>query len=87
MMGKSKVNVAVALLLCTASATAWAQQPPSGAVGADVSGSPQPVEEIVVTSQRREQSILKVPVAVTAVTGAALKQEISERVGRGRGGG
>jgi len=73
MMGKSKVNVAVALLLCTASATAWAQQPPSGAVAADAAGSPQPIEEIVVTSQRREQSILKVPVAVTAVTGAALE--------------
>ena len=55
MMGKSKINVAVALLLCTASATAWAQQPSSGAVGAEASGSPQPVEEIVVTSQRRDR--------------------------------
>jgi len=58
---------ALALLLCSASSAAIAQ-----ATQAQPAADSGQVQELVVTAQRREQSILKVPVAVTAVTGAAL---------------
>ena len=66
-MMRFTAGAAAALLLCSASSAAIAQAiqtQPGAASGA--------VQEVVVTAQRREQSILKVPVAVTAVTGPAL---------------
>jgi outer membrane receptor protein involved in Fe transport len=66
----SRRTSACTAFLCSVSSfaladTAYAQSAP--AAGANVS-----VQEVVVTAQRREQSILKVPVAVTAVSGDAL---------------
>ena len=64
---------AVAVLLCSVSTAALAQT--SAAPSASPTASAPAVStvgEIVVTAQRREQSILKVPIAVTAVSGAAL---------------
>ena len=60
------VRVATLLLLCSASTPALAQ----AASAAPPSDS---VQEVVVTAQRREQSILQVPVAVTALTSRSLE--------------
>ena len=61
---------AIPFLMCCVSAPALAQAT-SGAPAA--SGASSTVQEIVVTAQRREQSILKVPVAVTALPAAELQ--------------
>lgn len=60
---------AILILLCSTASPAWAQ----GAAGAPVSAGVETLQDVVVTAQRREQSILKVPLAVTAVTGRALE--------------
>ena len=67
-MTRLTVGAAMALLLSSASSAAIAQATQAGpAAASDL------VQELVVTAQRREQSILKVPVAVTAVSGPALE--------------
>jgi len=58
------VRSAIPFLMCCASVPALAQA---------TSAAPSTVQEIVVTAQRREQSILKVPVAVTALPAATLE--------------
>lgn len=62
-----RTRAGLAALLCSAALPALAH---AASEQADPSVS---VQEIVVTAQRREQSILKVPVAVTAVAGDALE--------------
>jgi iron complex outermembrane recepter protein len=70
-----KARAALVFLLCSASSPVLAQAagaaPALSTAGAASGGDT--VQEVVVTAQRREQSILKVPVAVTAVTGNALQ--------------
>jgi outer membrane receptor protein involved in Fe transport len=44
----------------------------SGAAGQDVSGSAQPIEEIVVTAQKRVERLQDVPTSVTAIPGDKL---------------
>jgi iron complex outermembrane receptor protein len=61
--------IALGLMSSTCLATARAADAPRAAAA---SGGESTVQEIVVTAQRREQSILKVPVAVTALAGDAL---------------
>ena len=58
---------AIPFLMCCVSAPALAEATNGPAAG------PSTVQEIVVTAQRREQSILKVPVAVTALPAATLE--------------
>jgi iron complex outermembrane receptor protein len=58
---------AVSALALTA-ATGTAAQTQSTAAG-----KPQEVQEVVVTAQKREERLVNVPVAITAVTGATLK--------------
>jgi outer membrane receptor protein involved in Fe transport len=60
----------VVALMGSASFPALAQT--AAAPAGPTANSSTSVQELVVTAQRREQSILKVPVAVTAVTGDAL---------------
>ena len=56
----------IAMLVCT---PAFAQQTP-----AQVSATPgQTLEEIIVTSQRREQNVQNVPIAVSAFTTETLR--------------
>jgi iron complex outermembrane recepter protein len=68
-------RLAVLVLLCSASSPVLAQSssPGPGPVAPPANSAGVAVQEVVVTAQRREQSILKVPVAVTAVTGATLE--------------
>ena len=61
-----QVRVATVLLLSSASTPALAQ-------AASAPPSTDAVQEVVVTAQRREQSILQVPVAVTALTSRSLE--------------
>ena len=64
-------KASILILLCSAASPELAQAAGSApeSSGADVT------QEVVVTAQRREQSILKVPLAVTAVTGRALESK------------
>ena len=67
-------SVAVVTLVAGASPTAFAadaKDAPAGAAAQPASDTG--VGEIVVRAQRVEQSLQKVPVAVTPVTGAALE--------------
>ena len=67
----------MAVLSVALAAPAWAQATSAAAgPGADGSG----LEEIVVTARRVEEKELKVPVAITAVTPAALAQRNVEQV-------
>ena len=65
----AKWKTAILLLLSSAATPALAQ------ATAAAPGATESTQEIVVTAQRREQSILKVPLAVTAVTGHALENK------------
>ncbi|HEX4742178.1 MAG TPA: TonB-dependent receptor [Caulobacteraceae bacterium] len=70
------VGAVAAILLGSASTHALAQaaSAPVGAVSSAPAADPSvQVSEVVVTAQRREQSILSVPIAVTAASGAALE--------------
>jgi len=65
---------------CAASALAmtWALGAATSVHAADTAATAAPageVGEVVVTAQRREQSLMKVPVAVTALNGDALAQK------------
>src|SRR5216684_4818939 len=65
----------VAILAWVAAATPYAQAPPS-ARPADASQArsqaKQGIEEIIVTAQKREESIQKVPISLTAIEGENL---------------
>ncbi len=61
----------ILILLSSASSPVLAQ----AAAPVTAAGEPEIAQEVVVTAQRREQSILKVPLAVTAVTGRALENK------------
>lgn len=65
----------ISLFLATAAIPALlASALPVAALAADAGGqSPAEVGEVIVTAQRREQKLIDVPVAVTAVSGTALK--------------
>jgi len=67
------VNRIKALLLC---ATCLTLAPTTAALAAaDAAADPSAtLEEVVVTAQKREQNLQKVPLSVTAVTAATLKQ-------------
>ena len=69
----TKFNARTGLLVCTAMATTFlmsgAANAQTAAPAADNNGG---LEEIIVTAQKREQSLQDVPIAVTAVTKDAL---------------
>src|SRR2546427_7066418 len=65
---RSKISYAVAAILGGASLGAAAAEP---AAGTTEGGA---LEEIIVTAQKREQSIQDVPISMQALTGQALQQ-------------
>jgi iron complex outermembrane receptor protein len=66
-MKKLTSAVTVGLALSVGSGTAWSEDP---AKADDI----QPLQEILVTAQFREQGLQSTPVAITAVNGAQLEQ-------------
>jgi iron complex outermembrane receptor protein len=67
---RSKISYAVAAILGGASFSAPAAEP-TGGPGEGATGA---LEEVIVTAQRREQSIQDVPISMQALTGQALQQ-------------
>lgn len=75
-----KILSALAVLACSASGTAFAQDSGADAQSPDANPNKTPavaetsggLEDIVVTATRREERLQDVPVAVTAITNAAL---------------
>ena len=67
----TKFNARTGLLLCTALASTCFATSAAYAQAADESTGG--LEEIVVTAQKREQSLQDVPVAVTAISQASLE--------------
>jgi iron complex outermembrane receptor protein len=69
---------ASALVLAGLAAPAWAADAAAAPAAANATAAAEPsapvVEELVVTAQLREQSLAKVPMAVTALTGNTLKE-------------
>ena len=63
----------VALIMASASTAAMAQSVAANEAAA--SGGSTRLEEVVVTATRRSENLQKVPVAVTAITAAALKNQ------------
>ena len=62
----SKLSIAIAAILSTLPATRL--------LAATAEGASDALEEITVTAQRREQSMLDVPISMQALTGQALQQ-------------
>src|SRR5579872_6556633 len=60
------VRAAVSIALCIPGATAWSAETNS----AEASAVPEALAEVTVTATRREESLSKVPVSVTAMTQA-----------------
>ncbi|MGH8290064.1 MAG: TonB-dependent receptor [Steroidobacteraceae bacterium] len=56
--------------------TAWAQQPPAAqaTTGGAAEGGDQLLQEVVVTAEKRSESVQDVPLSVTAYTGDALQE-------------
>lgn len=73
-VGISALSVSLALSFM---ATAWAQQaPPAPATsGGAADGGYQQLQEVVVTAEKRSETIQEVPLSVTAYTGDALQQQ------------
>jgi iron complex outermembrane receptor protein len=72
------LRIGTALAALGASAPSWAAQPPADApppAVAAAAADAQDDEAIVVTARRRAESLLDVPIAVTAYTGAALERQ------------
>ena len=69
----ARARTSMLILLCTCAAPVLARAA-EGVPGVAASAAPaDTVQEVVVTAQRREQSLLDVPVAVTALTSRALE--------------
>ncbi|MEA3030114.1 MAG: iron complex outerrane recepter protein [Sphingomonadales bacterium] len=72
------LRIGTALAALGASAPSWAAPPPADAPPPAVpaaAADAQDDEAIVVTARRRAESLLDVPIAVTAYTGAALERQ------------
>jgi len=72
MQAKYMISCAVAAILTGCGGMAAAQQGASSP-GADASASGSGVQEIVVTAQRRDETVQNVPMTVQAITGTTLK--------------
>src|SRR6201996_9379763 len=59
------VRVALTMTLCASAATAARA---ADAVPADAAPADEGIAEVIVTSQRREESLSKVPISITAIT-------------------
>lgn len=79
MMMRALLMAAVAASACTWADVAAAQQVDAAAPGA-APAAPETGGEILVTAQRREQSLQDTPVAVTAITNDMLKQRVVVQV-------
>lgn len=73
---KCALATGVATAAMLAGAPAWAQLKPAVSAAASTT-----IEELVVTAQRREENIQSVPIAVSAFSGEALKQQRIETGG------
>lgn len=67
------VTTAIAALATLGSAPAGAQEKPAVQPGADTASANAGIEEIVVTAQKRSQNVQDVPIAITAVSAAMIK--------------
>jgi iron complex outermembrane recepter protein len=63
----------VQLLTCTALASSWAYATDTPAPQAPAEGQGEELQEIIVTAQKREQSSIDVPIAISVVTQEALQ--------------
>src|SRR5262245_55950778 len=74
----SVVRVALATALCVSGATgAYA----ADAAPADETAAPEGMAEVTVTAQRREESLSKVPISVTALTQADIEAKGIKDIG------
>lgn len=64
---------AVSALALAGATSAAAQAQPADATNSAGSGHAQEVQEVVVTAQKREEKLVNVPAAITAVSGATLQ--------------
>jgi len=71
MKNQLKVSCAIAALLCTGAGSAFAQSAAPAAADVTASG----VEEIIVTAERREQSVEKVPMSIQEFSGDELQSQ------------
>jgi len=73
-MKKSSIRIASsAAAFCALIANAWADPGPAEATAA---GSPEEsLQEIVVTAEKRESTVQKTPISITAVSGAELQSQ------------
>ena len=72
--GGAGIAAAADAALAPANAAAMVSAGAAGAVPADAAAASTPVDEIVVTAQRRNESIEKVPLTIQAFTGQTLSQ-------------
>jgi iron complex outermembrane receptor protein len=68
------ITVAGAALASAANAQTAGVAPPAQ-TSAQAQDSSAPIEEIVVTAQKRQESLQRVPIAITTLTGTALKEQ------------
>lgn len=73
-MKKAALLLSSAAVLCLSVSSAWAQDTAAGQSGARA-GSGYSDGDIIVTARRREESLSKVPVAVTALSSEALIEQ------------
>src|SRR5271167_1068663 len=72
MMGKAKKNAGV-ILAFTLTLTSLVRAEPNDAA-ATAAPPPGQLEEVIVTAQRREESLQDVPISATAVSGLQLQR-------------
>ncbi len=65
------VRVAVTMAMCVSGATVYAADVPA----AEETAAPEALAEVTVTAQRREESLSKVPISITAMTQADIDQK------------
>jgi len=64
----------IPLMALGGAGAAWAQSPPSAGTAAPQAATPtRRVEEVIVTAQKRREKLQNVPIAITAVSAAQLK--------------